>query len=92
MLIALSLDDGFILPIEKAPDWYGISADTANRGLLDLRKAGLLDVEKRTKKAPLSPEGIAQDFHYTLNPPFGPRRQPIAIVTNIAIGAKRRTG
>lgn len=92
MLIALSLDDGFVLPIEKAPDWYGISADTANRGLLDLRNVGLLDVEKRTKKAPLSPEGIAQDFHYTLNPPFGPRRQPIAIVTNIATGAKRRTG
>ena len=91
LMIALSLDDEFFLPIEKVPDWYGISADTANRGLLDLQNAGLLDVEKRTKKAPLAPEGIAQDFHYTLQPPFGPRRQPIAVVTSISKSVKRRT-
>lgn len=45
LLIALSLNDGFILPVEKAPQWYGISADTATRGLLELRDAELLDME-----------------------------------------------
>ena len=90
-LIALSLDDGFVLPIERARDWFGISADTANRGLLDLRNGGLLEVEKRVKTAPLAPEGIAQDYHYTLEPPFGPRRQTIASVTGIGASAKRRT-
>jgi len=90
LLIALSLDDGFVLPIERAPDWYGISADTANRGLLDLRGAGLLDVEERIKTAPLAPEGIAQDYHYTLQSPFGPLRQPLATVTSLAKGSKRQ--
>lgn len=33
MMIAVSLDDGFVFPIEKAPEWCGISADTANRGI-----------------------------------------------------------
>ena len=32
------------------------TADTANRGLLDLRNAGLLDVEERIKTAPLASE------------------------------------
>lgn len=61
LLIALSLDDGFVLPIERAPDWYGISADTTNRGLLELRDAGLLDLQLTTKTAPLAPDGIAQE-------------------------------
>ncbi|MGH9116701.1 MAG: hypothetical protein ACRD0A_02125 [Acidimicrobiales bacterium] len=83
LLIALSLDDGFVLPIERAPDWYGISADTTNRGLLELRDAGLLDLQLTTKTAPLAPEGIAQEYHYTLQAPFGPMRQPIATVTKL---------
>lgn len=52
LLIALSLDDDFILPIKWAPDWYGISSDTMNRGLVDLRQAGLLDLRLTTKTAP----------------------------------------
>ena len=44
LLIALSLNDGFILPVEKAPQWYGLSADTATRGLQELRDARLLSV------------------------------------------------
>ncbi len=38
LLIAHSLRPGFALPVEKAPEWYGISADTAQRGLAELVK------------------------------------------------------
>lgn len=90
LLIALSLDDGFTLPIERAPDWYGISADTANRGLQDLRTHGLLDLDISTKKAPLAPEGLTQVYRYTLKAPLGPLRKPVATVTTIK--KKRATG
>ncbi|MGH3898935.1 MAG: hypothetical protein ACRDTA_11940 [Pseudonocardiaceae bacterium] len=36
LLIALSLDDGFALPQDRAPQWYGISADSADGGLREL--------------------------------------------------------
>lgn len=45
LLVALSLNDDFILPVEKAPQWYGLSADTATRGLRELRDARLLTVD-----------------------------------------------
>ena len=83
LLIALSLDDGFTLPIERAPDWYGISADTANRGLQDLRTFGLVDLDISTKKAPLAPDGLTQVYRYTLKAPFGPLRKPVATVTTL---------
>ncbi len=74
LLIALSLDDGFYLPVEKGPDWYGVSSDTVGRGFGELIKHGLLTCNESQKKAPLSPLGYATERHYTLNPPFGPVR------------------
>lgn len=74
LLIALSLDDGFYLPLEKGPDWYGISSDTVGRGFGELIKHGLLTYEEKQKKAPLSPQGYTTERHYQLNPPFGPVR------------------
>jgi len=73
LLIALSLEDGFILPEERAPDWYGISADFAGDGLRALKKAGLLERERTYIKSNLSETGWTEEFHYTLKPPFGPR-------------------
>lgn len=87
LLIALSLDDGFVLPAERAPDWYGISADTANRGLRALRDADLLDFYVSSKSAPLAPAGFALVHEYTLKPPFGPRRVPLATVTKLRTGS-----
>jgi hypothetical protein len=83
LLIALSLDDGFILPIDRVPAWYGISADTANRGLLTLQAADLLAFDLTYKTAPLAPAGYTQERHYTLRAPFGPLRQPLASVTTL---------
>ena len=57
LLIALSLSDDFRLPAEDVPDWYGISADTASRGLRGLIDHELLVMRKHFKTAPLSPVG-----------------------------------
>ena len=73
LLIALSLSKGFRLPREDVPDWYGISADTAGRGLRGLTDHGLLAMQKHFKTAPLSPTGYTADKLYTLQHPFGPQ-------------------
>ena len=73
LLIALSLRDEFRLPSESAPDWYGISADTASHGLGGLAGRGLLKVVKRFWTTPLSPVGYTVQNVYTLQDPFGPR-------------------
>lgn len=74
LLVSLSLPAGFVLPTQRAPGWYGISSDTADRGLRELDRAGLLRREIKVKKAPQAPLGIAQEYHHTLLPPFVQRR------------------
>lgn len=73
LLISLSRLDDFRLPLESVPEWYGISADTAHRGLHGLESHGLIRIDKAFKKAPLAPAGYTAENHYTLQPPFGPR-------------------
>jgi hypothetical protein len=73
LLIALSLRDDFILPTERAWTWYGLSPDTAERGLRALRRAKLLHRRHDFKVAPLSATGVTDEYHYTLKAPFGPR-------------------
>lgn len=73
LVIGLSNLDRFPLPLERGPDYYGISADTLLRGSQGLNRQGLLTVHKIPVKAPLSPEGITVENRYTLKPPFGPR-------------------
>ena len=59
-----------VLPAEKAPEWYGISADTAQRGLASLMKHDVLKVTRTHKPAPLAPKGFTYDSHYTLQGAF----------------------
>ena len=73
LLVALSLSDNFRLPTEDVPSWYGISADTASRGLRGLIDHGLLEMRKNYKVAPLSPVGYTAENLYTLQKPFGPQ-------------------
>jgi DNA-binding transcriptional ArsR family regulator len=73
LLIALSLPDRFPLPTEHAPDWYGISRSTADRGLRTLRRNDLLTVVHEPFKSPLAPKGYTTRNVYTLQRPFGPR-------------------
>jgi hypothetical protein len=70
LLVALHEKDGFELATEWVPRWYGWSADTAERGIATLRDLGLLSVDRRVRKAPLSPTGATVRNVYTLNGPF----------------------
>lgn len=70
LLVALSLKPPFVLPVEKAPEWYGISADTAQRGLASLVACEVLTVTRTYKKAALAPLGYTYDSRYTLQGVF----------------------
>jgi hypothetical protein len=87
LLIASSHKPRFRLPFEYAPAWYGISADTAARGLHGLESKGLLAVDRTFKLAPLAPEGYTSENLYTLLPPFAHRREApprrVAAVTEL---------
>jgi hypothetical protein len=76
LLIALDLPDDFRLPTERAKDWYGISADTAERGLQELRDHDLLTARKAYRAAPLTAAGYPVENRYTLKPPFFSSRRP----------------
>jgi hypothetical protein len=66
LLIALSLRDNFSLPYDRAPTWYGVSSDSAEQGLRELRDVGLLAVERNWIKAPRSKTGWTEELLYTL--------------------------
>lgn len=70
LLVALHEKPGFELPTEKVPEWYGWSADTAERGLKTLISLGVISKTERVKTAPLSPSGLTTVNQYTLLPPF----------------------
>ncbi len=70
LIIGLSNRKGFPLPVERGPDYYGISADTLYRGSTGLRRHQLLVIQKHRITAPLAPEGFTYENIYTLKPPF----------------------
>jgi hypothetical protein len=70
LLVALSRPDGFYLPAERTKDWYGLSADSALRGLRELRSAGVLDYSKHWRKEQRSKTGWIEQRTYTLTGPF----------------------
>lgn len=76
LLIALSLSDDFLLPLDKAPVWYGISKDTARSGLRGLLTRGFLTVRTLPKEAPLTPAGYTLERRYTLRGPFAKAGTP----------------
>jgi hypothetical protein len=100
LLVALCEPPGFELVTERVPDWYGWSADTAERGLKTLAQRGLLVVEKRARKAPLAPTGLTVRNAYTLSGPLAPEvtRRPRAKAAKGAAkkstdkGARKSTG
>ncbi|MDX3238907.1 hypothetical protein PV392_25085 [Streptomyces sp. ME03-5709C] len=75
MLIALSQRKiNFTLPQERMPDWYGISADTAGRGIRELRgNSVLVHVSDEWYSTLRTRTGRASRPVYTLFPPFTPR-------------------
>jgi DNA-binding transcriptional ArsR family regulator len=75
LLIALSLDRGFVLPLDAGARWYGISRDTLRRGLRELKAEGVLTFSSRVKQAPRSPTGRTEERRYTLQGAFASRER-----------------
>lgn len=70
LLVALHEKPDFSLPTEHVPDWYGWSADTAERGFRELRDHGLISVTKHIYSDPISPTGLSSRNIYCVRPPF----------------------
>lgn len=70
LLIALERPDNFTLPQNKALPWYGVSEDTAYRGIRELRDVGLLHVKQDWVKNLRSDIGYTQQWIYSLNGAF----------------------
>lgn len=70
LMIALSLPSPFTLPVERGPAWYGISADTLERGLRELVTRGALTRVLKVRSAPLAPTGKTRVAEYTRATPF----------------------
>ncbi|MFF7680971.1 hypothetical protein [Actinacidiphila glaucinigra] len=68
-------------PAEKAPQWYGWSADTHERGLKKLMDLGLVERKPHFTKAPLAPSGFIMAYLYqrtTIMRPRKPRKMAAA--------------
>jgi hypothetical protein len=72
LLIALSLRPGFPLPYERGPAWYGLSADSTEKGLRDLQNAGLLDFDHNWLRNVRSETGWTEQRLYSLKGPYAP--------------------
>lgn len=83
LLIALSLQAGFNLPYDRARDWYGVSQDSAEKGLRELRRRNLLSVEPTWIPAPRSATGWTERLEYTLQGSFSrAKRRKAELVTS----------
>lgn len=65
LLIALDQPDGFRMPTDRTPSWYGISESTAHRGFKGLERRGIIDVRTVTTMDAKSPTGWKEVLHYT---------------------------
>lgn len=91
LLICLYQGDGFPLPLAKVPDWYGISASTAERGLDQLHNLGFLHRETLRRADPESPVGFSYTNYHELRSPFGPAGTPTKKPHPAWIGAEPKT-
>lgn len=76
LLIGRDLAPPFELRKEHAARWYGISADTLQRGLDELRDASLLSVTPRRTAAPRVRQGWTMVNQYRLLAPFDKPEMP----------------
>lgn len=93
LLVLLAEKDDVVLPIDRIPEWYGISRASAQRGLDELRQQGLVDLRIEQRMEPLAPEGYTFERHHRLLGPFArPRRvvAPATVTPLKASAAKRR--
>lgn len=75
LLITLCWHGPLTLPSEHAEEWYGISADTCERGLGMLERVGIVAKSKTWRESLHSPTGQSQVNVYTLKGAFAQRRK-----------------
>jgi hypothetical protein len=75
LMIAMSRpNDGFILPLEHASKWYGMSADSLHVGLRNLQLLNILDVDYVHTPTPLGKFPYRVEHRYTLREPLRDHR------------------
>ncbi|MGW6454739.1 hypothetical protein ACWF94_02225 [Streptomyces sp. NPDC055078] len=74
LLVVAREKNGSAFPAEKAPAWYGWSADTHERGLKQLLALGLIERREHYKKAPLAPAGFTMTYLYQRTAIARPRK------------------
>jgi hypothetical protein len=70
LLIGMTLKPGFILPFTQARNWYGISDDTASKGIAELKRNKLLTARPGRERDWLTGPGWRHEMNYFLMPPF----------------------
>lgn len=70
LLIGLDQVEVFPLPFNQVFSWYGVSENTARRGLRGLEERGLVMSTSTHVLAPKSPTGWAESILYTTTGPF----------------------
>jgi hypothetical protein len=70
LMISLSLKPDFALPIDQVPKWYGVSSNSAQRGLNELRERGVLTYREKRRDSWDGPDGYVLENRYTLTGPF----------------------
>lgn len=70
LLLALGEKPGFELPYERAPEWYGLSADSVHRGFNDLLRHGLISYDREYRSEPLSAIGYVEIRKWWVRAPF----------------------
>ncbi|HEY9287496.1 MAG TPA: hypothetical protein VIT43_05695 [Candidatus Dormibacteraeota bacterium] len=75
LLIALGEMEEFELQVARVPKYYGISAETAERGFQELVRANLALFDQRSIKDPNHPEGKRLVKYWRLIGPYHRVRQ-----------------
>ena len=75
LLIALSQHGAFTLPAERAKQWYGVSADTIEKGFATLRERNIITRMKDWRINRYSRGGLAATNVYRLRAPFASSKE-----------------
>jgi hypothetical protein len=70
LLIGLDQLDGFTLPFNQVQQWYGVSENTARRGLRGLEERGLIMSTLEYLPSSKSPTGWIENIQYTMTGAF----------------------
>lgn len=83
----------FAMAYERAPQWYGISERTAERGFEQLRRAGVLLEHRQLVRSSRSPTGLREIWHRALADPYSTdSRNSLQRVSRAASRGQRPTG